>query len=249
MSGRPQVSAAAAVGVPSHPPVAEDAATHGPMIHATGLWKSFDRGRIRVLQGIDLIVRPAETLALCGASGSGKSTLLNILGGLDSPDHGEVFVGGMTIRTAADRTKLLRHTVGFVFQLHNLIADLTLWENCLVPAFAAGVQLQEACARIRRLLELTGIAHRANRRVQELSGGERQRAALCRALVNQPRLLLADEPTGSLDEVNGARVLELLLDLVRRENLTLVLATHDRALAERCRRLVLVRDGRIAHDG
>jgi ABC-type lipoprotein export system ATPase subunit len=231
------------------PALPSNPAAHGPIIHATGLWKSFDRGRIRVLQGIDLIVRPGETLALCGASGSGKSTLLNILGGLDSPDHGEVLVAGSRIHTADERTRLLRHTVGFVFQLHNLIADLTLRENCLVPALAAGVHPREADARIQRLLALTGIAHRANRRVQELSGGERQRTALCRALVNQPRLLLADEPTGSLDEENGARVFELLLELVRRENLTLVLATHDRALAERCRRLVLVRDGRIVHDG
>lgn len=219
-----------------------------PIIHATGLWKSFDRDRIRVLQGVDLTVHAGATVALCGASGSGKSTLLNILGGLDSPDRGEVLVDGASIRTAAERTRLLRHTTGFVFQLHNLIPDLSLRENCLVPALAAGRHPRDVRARIEQLLEATGIAHRIDRPVQELSGGERQRAAVCRALVNQPRLLLADEPTGSLDEENGARILDLLLNLVQREQVTLILATHDRALAERCGRLVLVRDGRIAHD-
>jgi ABC-type lipoprotein export system ATPase subunit len=219
-----------------------------PLIQATDLWKSFDGGRIRVLQGVDLTVRTGETVALCGASGSGKSTLLNILGGLDSPDRGEVLIAGQPIRTAAERTALLRHTTGFVFQLHNLIPDLSLLENCLVPALAAGRHPRDVRARIDHLLDATGIDHRTDRPVQELSGGERQRAALCRALVNQPRLLLADEPTGSLDEENGERVFDLLLRMVENENVTLVLATHDRALAERCSRLVLVRDGRIAHD-
>lgn len=219
-----------------------------PIVHARDIWKSFDRDRIRVLQGVDLIVRTGETVALCGASGSGKSTVLNIMGGLDSPDRGDVLIDGKPIRTPAERTALLRHTAGFVFQLHNLIPDLTLRENCLVPALAAGRHPRDVRPRIEQLLEATGIAHRIDRPVQELSGGERQRAALCRALVNRPRLLLADEPTGSLDEENGARIFDLLLDLVRREQVTLVLATHDRALAGRCERVVLVRDGRIERD-
>lgn len=219
------------------------------IVSARGLWKSYDSGRIRVLQGVDLHVHAGETVALCGASGSGKSTLLNILGGLDSPDEGEVHVSGNPIRTPEQRTDLLRHTVGFVFQLHNLVPDLTLRENCLVPALAAGRHPREVQARVEQLLEATGIAHRIDRPVQELSGGERQRAALCRALVNRPRLVLADEPTGSLDEENGGRVFKMLIDLVARENATLVLATHDRSLAEACGRLVLVRDGRIVHDG
>lgn len=219
-----------------------------PIASAHGVWKSFDAGRIRVLQGVDLEVRAGETIALCGASGSGKSTLLNILGGLDSPDEGEVRIDGHPIRSAAQRTALLRDTVGFVFQLHNLVPDLTLRENCLVPALAAGRHPREVKQRVAELLEATGIAHRIDRPVQELSGGERQRAALCRALVNRPRLVLADEPTGSLDEENGARVFKMLMDLVARERATLILATHDRSLAEACGRLVLVRDGRIVHD-
>ena len=219
-----------------------------PIVSVRGLWKSYDSGRIRVLQGVDLHVHAGETVALCGASGSGKSTLLNILGGLDSPDEGDVHLDGHPIRTPEQRTALLRDTVGFVFQLHNLIPDLTLRENCLVPALAAGRHPREVKTRVEELLEATGIAHRIDRPVQELSGGERQRAALCRALVNRPRLVLADEPTGSLDEENGTRVFKMLIDLVARESATLILATHDRSLAEACGRLVLVRDGRIVHD-
>jgi ABC-type lipoprotein export system ATPase subunit len=218
------------------------------VVVAHNIWKSYDRGRITVLQGVDLSVRQGETVALCGASGSGKSTLLNILGGLDSPDHGEVLVEGKPVRTADERTALLRHTVGFVFQLHNLIGDLTLMENCLVPALAAGRRPADVRDRIMHLLEATGIVHRARRPVQELSGGERQRAAVCRALVNQPHIVLADEPTGSLDLENGRKVFDVLLELVAREQVTLVLATHDRELAESCQRLVLVRDGRLMHD-
>jgi lipoprotein-releasing system ATP-binding protein len=234
--------------MPSMIPSSSKLHVSAPVVGVRGLWKSYDSGRIRVLQGIDLSIHTGETVALCGASGSGKSTLLNIMGGLDSPDQGEVQIEGHSIRTQEQRTKLLRHTVGFVFQLHNLIPDLTLRENCLVPALAAGRNPAEAGARIEELLEATGIAHRIDRPVQELSGGERQRAALCRALVNRPSILLADEPTGSLDEENGARVFKILIDLVRRERVTLILATHDRALAEACNRLVLVRDGRLVHD-
>lgn len=218
------------------------------LVRARDIWKSYDSGRIPVLQGVDLEVRTGETVALCGASGSGKSTLLNILGGLDSPCNGDVAIDGTTVRTQKQRTGLLRNSAGFVFQLHNLIPDLTLMENCLVPALAAGRTPKQVSSRIMELLEVTGIAHRANRPVQELSGGERQRAALCRALVNRPRLLLADEPTGSLDEENGSRILQLLLDLAKQEKATLILATHDRRLAESCSRLLLIRDGRFVHD-
>jgi ABC-type lipoprotein export system ATPase subunit len=135
--------------------------------------------------------------------------------------------------------------MGFVFQLHNLIPDLTLEENCLIPTVAAGTNRPAARTRLRELTDLTGLSHRLDQRIQKLSGGERQRTALCRALMNRPRILLADEPTGSLDEHTSAKVFELLLDVVASEGVTLVMATHDRALAERCDRLVEMRDGRI----
>jgi ABC-type lipoprotein export system ATPase subunit len=141
--------------------------------------------------------------------------------------------------------RLLRHEVGFVFQLHNLIPDLTLAENCLIPTVAAGVDRATALARLKQLTDRTGLTHRLDQRIQKLSGGERQRTALCRALMNRPKILLADEPTGSLDEGTSATVFNLLLDLVATEGITLVMATHDRSLAERCDRLLEMHDGRI----
>jgi ABC-type lipoprotein export system ATPase subunit len=135
--------------------------------------------------------------------------------------------------------------VGFVFQLHNLIPDLTLAENCLIPTVAAGIDHKIAQARLRQLTDRTGLSHRLGHRIQKLSGGERQRTALCRALMNKPKILLADEPTGSLDEQSSAAIFDLLLDLVATEGVTLVMATHDRGLAERCNRLVEMHDGRI----
>jgi ABC-type lipoprotein export system ATPase subunit len=141
--------------------------------------------------------------------------------------------------------QLLRHEVGFVFQLHNLIPDLTLEENCLIPTVAAGIDHRTAQARLHELTDRTGLTHRLGQRIQKLSGGERQRTALCRALMNRPRILLADEPTGSLDEHSSGLVFDLLLDIVATEGVTLVMATHDRGLAGRCDRLLEMHDGRI----
>jgi ABC-type lipoprotein export system ATPase subunit len=141
--------------------------------------------------------------------------------------------------------RLLRHEVGFVFQLHNLIPDLTLEENCLIPTVAAGLDRRAAMARLRELTDRTGLSHRLGSKIQKLSGGERQRTALCRALMNKPRILLADEPTGSLDEATSATVFDLLLEIVANEGVTLVMATHDRGLAARCGRLIEMHDGRI----
>ena len=135
--------------------------------------------------------------------------------------------------------------VGFVFQLHNLIPDLTLEENCLIPTVAAGLERKTAMARLRELADRTGLSHRLGSKIQKLSGGERQRTALCRALMNKPRILLADEPTGSLDEATSATVFNLLLEIAAKEGVTLVMATHDRGLAARCGRMIEMRDGRI----
>jgi ABC-type lipoprotein export system ATPase subunit len=212
---------------------------------ARDVWKSYDDGTVTVLKGVDLDVAAGETVALCGPSGCGKSTLLHLLGALDDPDRGTVKVNGVEVKTYPDRLHLLRHQVGFVFQLHNLIPDLTLAENCLIPTLAAGIDRRTALARLNELAERTGLSHRLNHRIQKLSGGERQRTALCRALMNRPAILLADEPTGSLDEHTSSMVFELLLDVVASEGATLLMATHDRGLAERCNRLVEMHDGRI----
>jgi lipoprotein-releasing system ATP-binding protein len=200
---------------------------------------------VAVLKGVDCEVRSGETVALCGPSGCGKSTLLHLFGGLDQPDRGRVTVNGNVIGQGANLLHLLRHEVGFVFQLHNLIPDLTLAENCLIPTVAAGVERRTANERLKELAERTGLSHRLDHRIQKLSGGERQRTAICRALMNRPKILLADEPTGSLDEQSSNVVFNLLLDLVATEGATLLMATHDRNLANRCDRLVEMHDGKI----
>jgi ABC-type lipoprotein export system ATPase subunit len=210
------------------------------------VWKSFDGGRIEVLKGVSLEIARGEVVALCGTSGCGKSTLLNVISGLEVTDRGTVRVNGGGVTGEAERLQLLRHHIGYVFQLHHLMPDLTLAENCLVPVIAAGASRKAGLARLAELAQATGIAHRLSQRVRELSGGERQRGALVRALMNDPQLLLCDEPTGALDESNRERVFELLLDLARERGRTLVMATHDPDLAGRCDRVVRMRDGRIA---
>ena len=214
-------------------------------LRAEGVWKSYDDGSIEVLKGADFEAVEGQTVALCGPSGCGKSTLLHLFGGLDWPDRGRISVNGVEVNRQRNLLHLLRHEVGFVFQLHNLIPDLTLEENCLNPTVAAGIDRRSAQARLLELAERTGLTHRLGQRIQKLSGGERQRTALCRALMNRPKILLADEPTGSLDEQSSAAIFDLLLDLVATEGVTLVMATHDRGLAERCNRLVEMHDGRI----
>lgn len=210
-----------------------------------GISKSYDSGRIVVLREASLDVRAGELVALWGASGSGKSTLLHLLGGLDAPDSGELTVCGLDPRGEENRLVLRRHRVGFVFQLHNLIPDLTVEENLRVPALAVGRGRAETGARLRELAGLVGIGHRLGHRIQDLSGGERQRAAICRALMNRPQLLLADEPTGSLDETTGNHVFELLRQLAQRDRIAVIMATHERRFAEACHRIVRVRDGRL----
>lgn len=216
-----------------------------PMIVVEDVWKSFDRGRIEVLKGVDLVVNAGGIVALCGTSGCGKSTLLNVIGGLELAEKGRVKIEGRERTGEKERLALLRHEVGFVFQLHQLVPGLTLEENCLIPALATRMSRKQARARVHELAERTGIAERLGRRVRELSGGERQRGALVRALVNDPPVLLADEPTGALDERNRERVFDLLLELARTAGKTLVVATHDLELASRCDRVVRMRDGKI----
>lgn len=212
---------------------------------AKEVWKNYDHGRVEVLRGASMNVRAGELVALWGSSGSGKSTLLHLLGGLDLPDRGELRVCGLDPRTERDRLELRRHRLGFVFQLHNLIPDLTVEENIRLPALALGASAGTTAGRVRLLAERVGLSARLGHRVQDLSGGERQRVAICRALMNSPRLLLADEPTGSLDEQTGDRVFELMRELARAERVAVVLCTHERRFAEACDRLLRVRAGRV----
>lgn len=214
-------------------------------IRVEDAWKSFDRGRIEVLKGVTLHVPKGGIVALCGTSGCGKSTLLNVISGLEDVDRGLIRVFGKDVVDERTRIDLLRHRIGYVFQFHHLMPDLTLAENCMVPVIAAGGNRKEGMARLHDLAKTTGVEHRLGQRVRELSGGERQRGALVRALMNDPELLLCDEPTGALDEKNRELVFDLLLELVRSRGRTLVLATHDPELADRCDRSVRMRDGRI----
>jgi lipoprotein-releasing system ATP-binding protein len=225
-------------------PQAVNSAPTAPHLRAEDLWKSYEDGSIPVLNGVNFAAWPAQTVALCGPSGCGKSTLLHLLGGLDEPDRGRILIQGADL-ASRNRTRFLRHEVGFVFQLHNLIPDLTLEENCLIPTVAAGTPRREALARLHALADRTGLSPRLQQRIQKLSGGERQRTALCRALMNRPGILLADEPTGSLDERTSGQIFDLLLELTRTDGITLVMATHDRALAAQCDRMIEMRDGKI----
>jgi len=216
-----------------------------PLIDVRNIEKSYEDGKIKVLHGASLTIEQGEVVALCGPSGGGKSTLLHIIAGIDCADSGEVLIEGEPLDSEARRTWMLRERIGFVFQLHNLIPDLTLIENCMIPCVAAGIKSSDASSRFNELVKRTGVAHRINNRIQDLSGGERQRAALCRALMNRPDIILADEPTGSLDEESREQVFDLLLELVRDEGGTLVMATHDKELAARVDRMLTVKGGLV----
>lgn len=214
-------------------------------VSVVDVWKSFDQGRIEVLRGVNLQVARGEVLALCGVSGCGKSTLLNVISGLEDVTRGDVRVAGREVSNESVRVDLLRHHIGYIFQLHHLMPDLTLRENCLVPLVATGGNRREGLARLHELAAATGVEGQLGQRVRELSGGERQRGALVRALMNNPELLLCDEPTGALDESNREKVFELLLELARARGRTMIIATHDPQIAERCDRTLRMRDGRI----
>ncbi len=222
------------------------------IITLTGVTKSIDTGthRVDILRGIDITIRRGEFVAIMGASGSGKSTLLGLLAGLDSPTTGAILLDGEDIsRLPEDKLAEIRgRKIGFVFQSYQLIPTLTAEENVLLPAELAGENGRETLDRARMLLETVGLNGRLDHYPVQLSGGEQQRVALARAFMRQPPLLLADEPTGNLDSVNGRQVLELLLSLNRSEHTTLVLVTHDRELAAYATRIITLKDGVVISD-
>ena len=219
-------------------------------VRADGLTKTYQDGvrRVEVLKGVDLTVEPGEMVAIVGPSGSGKSTLLHLLGALDRPDRGKVEIGGRSLtglsggRLAAFRNR----TIGFVFQFHQLLPDFTALENVMLPGRIAGLEPREVLESATRLLLEVGLAERLDHFPNQLSGGERQRVALCRALVLEPPLLLADEPTGNLDPASGETVFQLLLDLQARHRTTGILVTHNPEIAERCTRIQRL-DGGVLH--
>jgi putative ABC transport system ATP-binding protein len=220
-----------------------------PILVADGLVKTYDRGRVRALDGLDLVVEDGEFVSVVGPSGSGKSTLLHMLGALDRPDSGRVLLEGRDLAEQRRLDRVRARSIGFVFQLHNLLPALTAQENVEVPLRALGVSRSDRKRRAAQLLESVGLADRFGHRPGELSGGERQRVAVARAMVNEPRVVLADEPTGDLDREAGLRIMELIAELRQARGLTVVLVTHNPDLAATARRTVQILDGHVVDDG
>ena len=222
------------------------------ILHASSLTKTIDTGthRVEILRGVDLDVPQGQFVAIMGASGSGKSTLLGLLAGLDTATAGKVVIDGVDITGLnEDDLALVRgRKLGFVFQSYQLIPTLSAEENVLLPHELAGGDVKAGLSRARDLLKSVGLEDRMDHYPVQLSGGEQQRVALARAFMCKPPILMADEPTGNLDSVNGALVLDLLISLNRSEGTTLVLVTHDRALASRADRIVTLSDGQVVAD-
>jgi len=219
------------------------------VLEARRVERSFRQGPVLlpVLRGLELSVAAGERLAIVGASGSGKTTLLQILGGLDRPDAGEVRIAGRDIHslTENERGRLRNHTLGFVYQFHHLLPEFSALENVAMPLLVRRTPVAAARLAARELLERVGLGERLEHRPHQLSGGERQRAAVARALVTRPRIVLADEPTGNLDGANAAGVFALMLELNRERATSLVVVTHDPKLAARMERVYELEQGML----
>jgi lipoprotein-releasing system ATP-binding protein len=219
------------------------------VLAARGVVRGFTEGnsKLEVLRGLDLEVRAGERLGIIGASGSGKSTLLQILGGLDKPDAGSVAIEGRNLQTLSEpeRGQLRNRTVGFVYQFHHLLVEFSALENVAMPLLVRRMPAGEAAQRATALLQRVGLGERLRHRPNQLSGGERQRAAVARALVTGPRLVLADEPTGNLDGRNAEQVFALMLELNRELGTSLVVVTHDARLAARMDRVLELDQGQL----
>ena len=215
------------------------------MIHLEGITKSF--GSLQVLKGIDLEITQGEVVSIVGPSGAGKTTLLQIMGTLDSPDAGMINIDGTNVSRMKEKelSAFRNKHIGFVFQFHQLLPEFTALENVMIPAFIAGVPTKEASMRAMEILDFMGLKERASHKPNELSGGEKQRVAVARALINQPAVILADEPSGSLDSHNKEELHQLFFDLRNRFGQTFVILTHDEALAKITDRTIHMVDGNI----
>ncbi len=220
-----------------------------PILELQGVTRSFRQGEkeIVVLRGVDAVLWPGQAVALVGPSGAGKSTLLHITGLLESPTSGRVIVNGRDCATMseAERTRLRRREIGFVYQFHQLLPEFSALENVVIPQLILGKSRRSAEAHARELLASVGLAQRAEHRPAELSGGEQQRTAICRGLANSPRLLLADEPTGNLDPHTSDYVFRQLVEVIRRQGVAALIATHNLELASRMDRVLQVHDGQL----
>lgn len=218
---------------------------NGNIVEIKNLKKGYDKGRIKALNGIDLEIRKGEFVSIIGPSGSGKSTLLNMIGALDTADDGMISVAGKNLLERKDLSDFRSNEIGFIFQLHNLIPNLTVLENVVIPMYGNGLKGHEMAERAMKLLAYVKLENKTKRKPTELSGGERQRVAIARALANNPSIILADEPTGSLDSKNGQMILQRLKELHEKENVTLIMVTHDMKVASLAERTIEVLDGQI----
>ena len=224
-----------------------------PLIALRGVTKTYFAGRpneLEILHGIDLTVWPGEFVAIVGESGSGKSTIMNIIGALDRPTSGSYLLDGMDIERASDRqlSAIRNRKIGFVFQTFHLIGRTNAQKNVELPLLYAGVSARQRTARAKELLEMVGMSDRAKHQPNELSGGQKQRVAIARAMACDPALLLADEPTGALDSQTSRTVMDLFHRLHRQQGKTIVLITHNPALAQECNRILTLQDGRIVDE-
>jgi lipoprotein-releasing system ATP-binding protein len=219
------------------------------MIRLEQLTKTFvkDGNRIEVLRGIDLQIERGGSLAMLGVSGAGKSTLIHILGTLDHPTTGSLYINNVDVFRWNEKelAEFRNRKIGFVFQFHHLLPEFTSLENTMMPALIRGLSKEEARKKARAILAELGLEHRLTHKPGELSGGEQQRVALARAMVMEPEILLADEPTGNLDTETGKKVEDLLVDINKNKNVTLVVVTHNKSLADRMSRSIGLRDGRV----
>jgi len=218
------------------------------VIEIKDLKKSYDNGNIKALNGIDLTVKKGEFISIMGPSGSGKSTLLNMIGALDTADEGMIKVAGIDLMKAKKLNLFRSQEIGFVFQMHNLIPNLSVIENVEIPMYETKANSSEMRERALELLKSVNLEKKIDQKPTKLSGGERQRVAIARALVNHPSIILADEPTGSLDSKTGEVILDLLKELHTKENVTLVMVTHEPYVGNMAERLVTVLDGKCKTD-
>lgn len=217
----------------------------GNIVEMKNLVKTYENGKVKALNGVDLTIKEGEFVSIIGPSGSGKSTILNMLGALDIPDSGSLNVAGYDLLNNKNLNVFRGDTLGFIFQLHNLIPNLSNVENVEIPMFSMGISSKEMRKKALDLLDYVGLKDKANFLPNKLSGGERQRVAIARSLANDPSIILADEPTGSLDSKTSKKILERLLELHKKENVTLIIVTHDMNVAKLADRVIEVLDGKI----
>jgi lipoprotein-releasing system ATP-binding protein len=219
------------------------------LLEARGINKSFstEAGELAVLKGISIAIKAGEMVGIIGASGAGKSTLLHILGALDKPTSGQVLFQGRDISTLDEKAlaRFRNISVGFVFQFHHLLPEFNSLENVVLPGMIGGMDVRETRQRAGEILAELGLSRRMHHRPGELSGGEQQRVAVARALIRNPQVVLADEPTGNLDTATGNELFELFIDLNRRKGITFVVVTHNKSLSDRCHRVLEMADGRF----